>query len=233
MLQYKPFWKDMSFARLGSHLLALPRARHNHKDRESILYFSLTGPRQVTGGAQEGWGKPTAVLQEYKSYVANASSILRKKRIKIQISVWNLTNFQMLQLNQHTIQDTSTWAPSSTDFKASFSPKGGNKRLGNTPILKRKVSFYVEHSPTYRMNIFSSLQEMVKSTPAWGNKAWGRLTADLGWSPLCCTGSCQSLGLATAAWQIARNMNQGSKTNHSVVILYDLHGINLWTIGES
>lgn len=54
-------------------------------------------------------------------------------------------------------------------------------------------------------------------------------------SPLYCTNSCQSLlqRLANTAWQITKNMNQVSKTNHSVVILHDLHGINLWTVGES
>lgn len=94
-------------------------------------------------------------------------------------------------------------------------------------------------APCMHMYIFCCLKEILKRPLAFGGgeegcKVRGSLCCTV-MSPLYCTSSCQSLlqRLANTDWQITKNMNQVSKTNHSVVILHDLHGINLWTVGES
>ena len=63
-----------------------------------------------------------------------------------------------------------------------------------------------KHSSMHRMDIFSSLQERLRSMRQ--AHCWPGMV------------SCQSLGFAVAAWQISRNMNQGSKKQTTVRLFY-------------
>lgn len=130
------------------------------------------------------------------------------------------------------------WVLSKVGFNAAFSHKWGKREntvLANMLILKTWVSFYTKHSPTYIMDIFGSLGEIVKRPSVWGTQYEAAPQLYCAMVPFAAQAPANACfgGLAYAAWQTTRNTNQVSKTNHSVVILHDLHGINLWTIGES
>lgn len=184
--------------------------------------------------------QPIVALQEFKSYVASASSVLRKKN---QNSDFNMKSSTLTcwQLNQHNVQDTAPLcerALSNSPALMLSSLLNGEMRDWETCSFWREESlFMLNIAPCAHGYLYFPQKKILKrpSARAGGWEVWGRLTAALWWSPLCCSSSFQSLllQLANAAWQINKNMNQVSKTNHSAVILHDLHGMNLWTIGES
>lgn len=149
-------------------------------------------------------------------------------------------NFQMLatQSVHHTRHcPFEGGALSKVGFNAAFSHKWG---LGGTRYLETR-SFWRDESLFILSTVphtlwTSSVPSETEKALCLGDTVQGGLPAALCDGLLLATRvpakACFG-GLAYAAWQITRNANQGSKTNHSVVILHDLHGINLWTIGES
>lgn len=100
----------------------------------------------------------------------------------------------------------------------------------------REEYFYAKHSPMYMWTSSGSLKGILKRPSAWvGTK--NEVASLLHYHGLFFVVQAPAKACFSdwqmRPWQITGNMSQVSKTNHNVVILHDLHGINLWTIGES
>lgn len=138
----------------------------------------------------------------------------KKLKFRFQCEIYWFSDLAT-KSNQHTAQDTAPLCerPPVLALMCPSLPREGRQDWETCPL--RKVSFYAKHSPIYRLDSFPSPKDGEKAS-AWGANAWDGRPGMV--PPLGCTSSCQSLGLAEAAWQISRNTNQGGRTNHSYFI---------------
>lgn len=95
--------------------------------------------------------------------------------IKIQISTWGILILRCQQLSQ--CHRTRPW-PSGGEYSLKLAlmlpslTNGGNGRTQSwgTCSFWRRESLYTTHSPTYIIDIFGSLVEIVKRPSVWGTQ---------------------------------------------------------------
>lgn len=154
----------------------------------------------------------------------------KKLKFRFQCEIYWFSDLAT-KSNQHTAQDTAPLCerPPVLALMCPSLPREGRQDWETCPL--RKVSFYAKYSPIYRLDSFPSPKDGEKAS-AWGANAWDGLTADPGWSPLL------AVQAPAKAWDWQRRPDRSRETRtkeaeQTTVILYDLHGINLWTAGES